>query len=180
LLTGIDVDDSREHALQEEFFAPILAVAELPGDDPATFLGRAVETANERLRGTLGANVIAHPRTIRTLGTTFDHAIAELRYGAVAINAWTGLGFLTPRATWGAYPGHALSDIQSGHGVVHNALLLADTERTVLRGPFHPRPKPPWFVTNRTASVTGRRLTEFAAWPKPSALAGIFASALRA
>ena len=89
------------------------------------------------------------------------------------------LGYLTPRATWGAFPGHPLTDIQSGQGVVHNALLLADTERTVVRGPFRPLVKPPWFVTNRTAAVTGRRLTAFAARPQWSALSGIFASAMR-
>ncbi|MEA2356135.1 MAG: hypothetical protein QOD61_2264, partial [Solirubrobacteraceae bacterium] len=79
----------------------------------------------------------------------------------------------------------------SGAGVVHNALLLAGTERTVVRGPFRPAPrslmrgeltlspKPPWFVGNRTADVTARRLTAFAARPRLRALPGIFASALR-
>ena len=180
LVGGLDIDDPAETALRDEWFAPVLGVAELPGDDagdvPAT---PPSTTANERLHGTLGANVIAHPRSIRALGSTFDDAIAELRYGTVAVNAWTGLGYLTPRATWGAFPGHPLTDIQSGQGVVHNALLLADTERTVVRGPFRPFPKPPWFVTNRTAAVTGRRLTAFAARPRWSALPGIFASALR-
>jgi hypothetical protein len=179
LVGDLNIDDPAETALQDEWFAPVLGVAELGGDDPATFLRAAVEASNERLHGTLGANVIAHPRSIRALGRTFDDAIAELRYGTIAVNAWTGLGYLTPRATWGAYPGHPLTDIQSGRGVVHNALLLADTERTVVRGPFRPLPKPPWFVTNRTAAMTGRRLTAFSAQPRWSALAGIFASAMR-
>ena len=120
-----------------------------------------------------------------------DDAVAELRYGTVAVNAWTGVGYLTQRASWGAFAGHTLTDIQSGIGVVHNALLLENPERTVVRGPFRPRrgrsstarlalmPKPPWFVTNRTAATTGRRLTAFAAGPSWSALPGIFASALR-
>jgi aldehyde dehydrogenase (NAD(P)+) len=49
-----------------------------------------------------------------------------------------------------------------------------------VRGPFRPLPKPSSFVTNRTAAVTGRRLTAFAA-PRSrwSALGGIFASGLR-
>ena len=179
LVSGLDIDDPSETALRDEWFAPVLGVAELPGDDPAAFLRTAVDAANERLHGTLGANVIAHPRSIRALGGSFEDAIAELRYGTVAVNAWTGLGYLTPRATWGAFPGHPLADIQSGQGVVHNALLLADTERTVVRGPFRPLVKPPWFATNRTAAVTGRRLTGFAARPRWSALPAIFASALR-
>jgi hypothetical protein len=158
---GLDIDDHSETALHDEWFAPVLGVCELPGEDPASFMRAAVDAANERLHGTLSANVVAHPRSIRALGRTFDDAIAELRYGTIAVNAWTGLGYLTPRATWGAFPGHPLTDIQSGRGVVHNALLLDGTERTVVRGPFHPRPKPPWFITNCTAAVTGRRLTEF-------------------
>ncbi|MGW0699016.1 hypothetical protein ACWD0A_06725 [Streptomyces sp. NPDC002867] len=40
-------------------------------------------------------------------------------------------------------------------------------------------PKPPWFVTSRTAATTGRLLTDFAAAPGWSALPRIFASALR-
>ena len=179
LVEGLDIKDRADTALLDEWFAPVLGICELPGDDPASFIRAAVNVANERLHGTLGANLIAHPRTIRALGRTFDDAIAELHYGTIAVNAWTGLGYLTPRATWGAFPGHPLTDIQSGRGVVHNALLLKDTERTVLRGPFHPRPKPPWFVTNRTAAVTAQRLTAFAAQPKWTALSGIFASALR-
>jgi hypothetical protein len=75
--------------------------------------------------------------------------------------------------------------------VVHNALLLNNTERTVVTGPFRPAPrsvlhgetsispKPPWFVTNRTAARTGRLLTEFIARPRWRALPAILASALR-
>jgi len=153
-------------------------------------------SANDRLHGTLGANIIVHPDTRRALGERFEHHIAALRYGTIAINAWTGVGYLAPYATWGAFPGHTLDDAQSGIGVVHNAFLLADTERTVVSGPFRPAPrslaprslwqgdatispKPPWFVDNRTAATTGRRLTSFAARPRIGALAPIFASASR-
>jgi aldehyde dehydrogenase (NAD(P)+) len=178
-----------ERALRTEYFAPVLAVTELPGTGSA-FLRAAVEAANDLFAGTLGVNVLVHPRTLRAAGSTFDEAIARLRYGAVAINCWTGFAFLTARATWGAFPGASLTDVQSGMGVVHNALLLDGTERTVVRGPFRPShrslgagftlsPRPPWFVGNRTAAVTGRRLTAFAARPGWAKLPGIFASALR-
>ena len=135
--------------------------------------------------------VTQHPRSAPPEATPFEDALAELRYGTITVNAWTGVGYLTAAATWGAFPGHTLADVQSGIGVVHNAVLLADPERTVLRGPFRPAPrallrgelsmspKPPWFVTNKTAATTGRRLVEFAARPRLSALPGIFLSALR-
>lgn len=109
----------------------------------------------------------------------------------MGVNAWTGVGFLTARASWGAFPGHTIDDVQSGSGVVHNALLIDDPERTVVRGPFRPAPRsivtgelsmsprPPWFVTNKTAATTGRRLSYFAAKPRWTSLPGIIASALR-
>lgn len=176
--------------LRTEYFSPVLGVVELPCAG-TEFLSRAVEFANTELTGTLGANVLAHPATIRDLGAGFDRALEQLRYGAIAVNAWTGLAFLAPRASWGAFPGHTLDDVQSGIGVVHNAFLLDDVERTVVRGPFRPAPrsvlhgeialspKPPWFVGNTTAAATGRKLTEFYATGNPARIPGIFWSALR-
>jgi aldehyde dehydrogenase (NAD(P)+) len=181
---------ARKELLNTEFFAPVLGVIELPGTG-TDFLTAAVATANDDFTGTLGVNLIAHPRTLKQLGPAFESAVAALRYGTVAINAWTAVGFLTATATWGAFPGHTLDDVQSGIGVVHNALLLESPERTVVRGPFRPlsrslrhgelsvMPKPPWFVTNRTADSTGRAMAAFAAAPGWARLPRIFASALR-
>ncbi|MBV1855172.1 aldehyde dehydrogenase family protein [Catellatospora tritici] len=190
LLWNLDLTDNAESAFGTEYFGPVLGIAELPGTG-AAFLDAAVEAANERLHGTLGANLVIDPRTRRQLGVRLREGIARLRYGTVGVNAWTGVGYLTPRATWGAFPGHTLDDVQSGRGVVHNALLLHRPERTVVYGPFRPlprsvmtgefslTPKPPWFVGNRTAATTGRRIVAFAARPRWSALPAIFASALR-
>jgi aldehyde dehydrogenase (NAD(P)+) len=169
----IEQVDPGTPALTTEYFAPVLGVVQLPGDG---FLDAAVALANEQFAGTLGVNLIAHPRS---LGIQLEEAIAELRYGTVAVNAWTGVGFLTASATWGAFPGHTLAEVGSGIGVVHNSLLIANSERTVVRGPFRPFPKPPWFVTNKTAASTGRLLTAFAARPRWTALPPVFMSALR-
>ncbi len=190
LITGLDLDDPGEPAYSTEYFAPVLAVAEIGGSGEK-FLRAAVHRCNDHLRGTLGANIIIHPTTMAALGEGFEEVVADLHYGTIAINCWTGVGYLTGAATWGAFPGHPLNDVQSGIGVVHNALLLAQPERTVVRGPFRPvprslvngelsiSPKPPWFVNNLTAATTGERLTAFAARPRWGALPGIFASALR-
>ncbi|WP_280341662.1 aldehyde dehydrogenase family protein [Nocardia neocaledoniensis] len=185
-----DLPTSDTPLLRTEYFSPVLGVVSLPGTG-AAFLRNAVDFANDELMGTLGANIIIDPATGKELGAHLDTAIENLRYGTVAVNAWTGLAFLTPRASWGAFPGHTLDDIQSGIGVVHNAFLLDDVERTVVRGPFRPAPrallrgeftlspKPPWFVTNKTGTGTGRKLTGFYGDGKPTRLPGIFASALR-
>lgn len=174
-----------------EFFAPILGVVELPGD-AASFLDGAVDRANGDFAGTLGANVIADPATMRALGRRFEGAIARLRYGTVTINTWTGVAFGIPAAPWGAFPGNRLSDVGSGIGVVHNALLIARPEKTVLRGPFRPFPrsvargegslfpKPPWFADARTAAETGRRMVEYERDRTPARLAAILTAAFRA
>ena len=180
----------REALLRTEYFGPVLGVIELDVADE-NFAEEAVRVANDEFVGTLGVNIIAHPDTIKGMGDRFDHLVEKLRYGTIAINAWTGVGYLTPTATWGAFPGHKRNDIQSGTGVVHNAFLLDRPERTVVRGPFRPAPrsvfrgewslspKPPWFVNNRTSATTGRLLVDFAGAPGWGKLPAIFASALR-
>ncbi|MEA9999987.1 aldehyde dehydrogenase family protein [Cryobacterium sp. RTS3] len=174
-----------------EAFAPVLGVIELGGTGQA-FLDAAVTAANEDFLGTLGANILGTPATIRRLGTGFTAALERLRYGTIAVNAWTGVGFLTAAAPWGAFPGHSLTDVQSGIGVVHNAFLLDDTERTIVRGPFRPFPrsawhgefalfpKPPWFVSARSAATTTRLLTEFVSRPSWWKTPAIFLAAFRA
>jgi acyl-CoA reductase-like NAD-dependent aldehyde dehydrogenase len=176
----VEVDDGQDAtALQStEYFAPVLGVVELPGTGQE-FLDAAVAHANDRLQGTLGANLIIDPATERSLGTGFERAVTELRYGSIAINSWTAFGFITPTLTWGAFPGNTLDEVGSGIGVVHNALLLDGVERSVVRGPFRPfprslpgfngggrltiLPKPPWFVSSRTGTAVSAGLTRFRA-----------------
>lgn len=185
LLVEIGADDDAAALESTEYFAPVLGVVALPGE-AQEFLDSAVAHANDRLQGTLGANILIDPSTQRSLGTGFERAIAELRYGSIAINAWTAFAFITPTLTWGAYPGNTLQDVGSGIGVVHNALLLDHVERSVLHGPFRPfprsasslwplnlskggggrftiLPKPPWFATARTGAVVSEGLTRFRA-----------------
>jgi len=185
LLADLDPGDADEPAFRSEYFGPVLGVTRLPGGGPAEFLDNAVAFCNERLTGDLGAALIAAPRSLRELGPRFETGIARLRYGTVAVNCWVGPIFGMPRATWGAFGGHDVHDVGSGVGIVHNALLLDPdhVERTVGRGPFRPWPRPLWFVTNRTAHVTGERMTRFAAEPSwgralPRVVAAI-ASSLR-
>lgn len=174
-----------------EYFAPVLGVVELPGTGQ-TFLDAAVAHANDRLQGTLGANVLIDPATEKALGSGFERALADLRYGSIAVNAWTAFGFITPTLTWGAYPGGTLQDVGSGIGVVHNALLLDNVERSVVRGPFRPfprslrggrftvLPKPPWFVSARTGAAVSEGLTRFRATGSIGILAKTLLQALRA
>jgi aldehyde dehydrogenase (NAD(P)+) len=191
LLITLDGEEEAGPLESTEYFAPVLGVLALPGTG-LEFLTSAIRRANRELVGTLGANIVISPATQRSFGPAFEEALADLRYGTIAVNTWTGIGFLTATAPWGAFPGHTVEDAESGIGVVHNAMLIDGPERTVLRGPFRPFPrsfaggefalfpKPPWFATARTAATTGRRLTRFASKPSWSRLPPVFTSAFRA
>lgn len=174
-----------------EVFAPWLAVRELAGTDSAAWLEAAIEYANEQLAGTLGANIVIHPTTLQQIGAQrFEELLLKLRYGAIAVNCWSGLAFLTPQASWGAFPGHTLEHVGSGLGVVHNTLLLPRPQRTVIHAPFRPfprsllggfslLPRPPWFITHRKAASVARLLTAFQHRPSALKLPQIFWQALR-
>lgn len=194
LLVEVGAGDDATAIETTEYFAPVLGVVELPSNGQE-FLDAAVAHANEKLAGTLGANVLIDPVTQAALGDGFERAIADLRYGAIAINSWTGYVFLTPNLTWGGFPGATMDDVESGIGVVHNARLLDRVERSVSRGPFRPfprsigalwgpgrfsiLPKPPWFVSSRTGATVSEEFTRFRMHGRLSTLVGAFLKALR-
>ncbi|MEU0431371.1 aldehyde dehydrogenase family protein [Streptomyces sp. NPDC006290] len=188
-----DVTGPDDVLVTDEVFASALGVVRLPGSTTAAYLRNAVGFANDSLPGTLGATLIVHPRTERSDRAAVETAVADLRYGTLGVNCWSAVGFLLGFTPWGAFPGHTRQDIGSGIGFVHNAFMLRDEdiEKTVLRAPFTPAPRglvtgdpslsprPPYFVTNRTALTTVERLTRFTAAPGPLRLPALFASALR-
>lgn len=179
------------YARAHEVFAPTLCEQMLPGGEAEDFLRRAIAYCNDELRGTLGANILIHPATIKALGPRWDELLRELKYGCIAVNAWTGLGYLLGAAPWGAFPGHVPNDVQSGIGSVHNTFMFDRPQRTVVQAPFRPfprnllsggttlLPKPPWFVSNRRAHRIGKQLFAFQVRPSWLKLPGIFLDALR-
>jgi aldehyde dehydrogenase (NAD(P)+) len=191
LITGVDSNAEQEYCFNTEFFGAIYAQISLPGKDTSDYLRNAVQFCNEKLQGTLGATIILHPTMMKKLRPILDEEIANLRYGSVGINVWNAGAYLLAQSTWGAYPGHTYGDIQSGMGIVRNSFFFDKPEKTVLHGSFYPfprswwhgdfslLPKPPWFVTNKTAHITARRVAKFATDPGYRQLPGIFVSALR-
>lgn len=180
-----------DHAHSSEVFAPLMTEMRLGGETAEAYLRNAIDYCNDHLHGTLGANIVIHPTTLKEIGKArFDELIASLKYGCIAINTWTGVGFLTVQGSWGAYPGHTLDDVQSGIGFVHNTYLFDKPERTVVTAPWRPfprnllsggltmLPKPPWFVTHRRAHIVGELLTRFIYKPSWLKLPRIFINAL--
>ena len=187
-----DVDpQSGASILRDEVFAGALGIVRLPGKRAPEFMRNAVEFCNDVLPGTLGATIIIDPHTRKANAAAFDEAISHLRYGDIGVNVWSAMNFLLGYTPWGAFPGHTPQDIGSGTGVVHNAFLLQHVQKTIAEIPFRPSPraiikgeltispKPVFFATNKTAETTIRRLVKFLVDGKPTALPGIFASALR-
>jgi hypothetical protein len=188
LITDVD-PHSGASILTDEVFAGVLGVVRLPGKTVEQFLDNAVEFANEVLPGTLGAVIAIDPKTRKQNAQAFDDAMARLRYGAIGINTWTGMAFAL--TTWGAFPGNTAQDIGSGTGMVHNTFMLPRPQKAVVEIPFRPAPrslfnreltlspKPVFFITNKTAETTVRRLARFLVHRNPIALPRIFLSALR-
>lgn len=191
LITDVNPSAEQEYCFDTEFFGAVYAQTSLPGQDTATFLRNAVRFCNEKLYGTLGATILIHPTTMKELGPVLDEAVADLHYGSVSVNVWNAIAYGLAQAAWGAYPGHDYANIQSGIGVVHNTFLFDKPEKTVTYGSFYPfprswlhgdsslMPKPPWFVTNKTAHITAKRVAKFTVDPGYRHLPGILVSALR-
>lgn len=178
VLEGVGTDEG-EYALANEPWAGIFSFVELEATTPAEYLDAAVPFANDRCWGTLSANVIVHPDTEAKLGDRFDRAIADLRYGSIAINAWTGLNYGLVNATWGAFPGHPLDDIESGQGVVHNGLLLDHPQKSVLKVPFVMKPTPAWFTDHKNNVQLGQRLVRFELSPSWFKVPGVALAAFK-
>jgi acyl-CoA reductase-like NAD-dependent aldehyde dehydrogenase len=154
-----------EYALTEEAFCGILAEVSLEAADAADFLNQSVQFTNDVLWGSLSCVVLIDPATQKKYRTELEGAIANLRYGGIGVNAWTGAVFLLGATTWGAFPGNTLDNIGSGRGVVHNTYLFDHPQKSVLRAPFRIWPTPIWFVDHRNLKELAQRFADLQAKP---------------
>ncbi|MEX1178304.1 MAG: aldehyde dehydrogenase family protein [Nitriliruptor sp.] len=182
LIPELDPTAEDDIAFTTEAFCGV--VGEVGLDAPRSvveYIEQAVEFCNEQLWGTLSATIIVHPRSLKdpAVAAAVERAIDELRYGSVVINHWSAVPYAMVSPTWGAYPGHPATDIQSGAGVVHNTYLLEDVEKSVCRGPFRMPMKPPWFHTHTQLHKLGPALAEFTATRDPKVLPRLLWAAAR-
>jgi hypothetical protein len=181
LLRNVDPANVGDVAFNVEAFCALTAETALAADSAADFVRRATDFCNDVAWGSLSMTLICDPRTMKEPATAaaIDEAIANLRYGSIGVNLWHALSFALGTTTWGAYPGHALNDIQSGTGVVGNAYMFSRPQKSVVRGPFVARPAPSWFATNKNAATVMRKLLDFEVRPSWTKLPGLFSAALR-
>jgi acyl-CoA reductase-like NAD-dependent aldehyde dehydrogenase len=180
-ISGLDPKARDEPLYTQEPFCSVISETRLGGTDPMEFLEQAVEFCNDTLWGTLNANLIVHPQSLKDprIYEAVERAIANLRYGVVAVNAFIGMPFVLAAPPWGAYPGSTPYDIQSGGGFVHNTSMLEGVEKTVFRAPLTTFPKPGYFAGHRTTHKMVPKIVameETASWAK---VAGIVFDAMR-
>ncbi len=181
LVRNVDASDPSEMCLNVEAFCALTSETAIEADSPAQFVERAVALCNDVVWGTLSMTILADPATMSdpVTGPAIDKAIADLRYGSIGVNIWHAMSFAFASTVWGAYPGHDITDIQSGTGFVGNSYLFARPQKSVVRGPFVARPAPVWFAPHPPGGEVMRKLLAFEATPSWSRLPGLLAAALR-
>ena len=182
LMHHLDPNDTDDICFNMESWCGQTSEVALPSDSLVEYIERAVDFCNDRIWGTLNATIIVHPKSLKdpAVNDAVERAIANLRYGSVAVNHWAGIVYGMVATTWGAFPGHTIDDIRSGQGVVHNTYMFDNPQKSVLRGPFRPFSKPPWFFDHRNAVDVGRKVTYFTADPSLMRLPGLLLASLRA
>ena len=181
LIRDVDAQDPNEICLNVEAFCALTSETALDASSPIEFLAEATEFCNERIWGTLSMTLLCDPRTLKQPGVAaaLERAVADLRYGSIGVNLWHAMSFAFATTAWGAYPGHEITDIQSGSGFVGNSFLFSQVQKSVVRGPFVASPAPAWFVTNRHAHVVLAKLLDFEAHPSWSKLPALLVAAFR-
>ena len=181
LIRGVDPSMRDDVSLNVEPFCALMSETALEAGSTVEYVDRAVEFCNDVVWGTLSMTILVDPRTLSVgpIGAAVDRAVANLRYGSIGVNAWHALSFAFATTSWGAYPGHEATDIQSGRGAVGNAYLFARPQKSVVRGPFVATPPPAWFATNPHAGQVMRRLLAFEADPSWFKVPGLVRAAMK-
>lgn len=181
LITDVDRAKKDDLIFTNEPWCTVISETGLEAGDAAKFCDEVTAFLNESVWGTLAANVLVHPETMKdpVASAAVEKMVRELKYGTVAINTWAGAVFGIGNSPWGGHPSATLQDIQSGRGWVHNSLLLDGVEKFVLRAPAKNFPISPWFPGHRTQHLLGRRLTTFEYAPSWLKVPGVAAAALR-
>ncbi len=179
LIPGVDSANHDDLCFTREPFISLYAETALEAADVVDYIRKAVEFANERLWGNLVASIVVHPASMRdaAIAAAVEQAIAELCYGSVVVNHWGALAHFMMDTPWGAYPGNAPYDIQSGAGFVNNPLMFDQPQKSVIRAHFDPLIDP-YLVNLSNSHLFHRQATRFHHDPSVWNLARLMWSAL--
>ncbi len=135
----------------------------LDSTDDLDFSKKAIDYCNNSLWGNLGASVIIKNHKRKGIKEITESYVNNMKYGTIAINEWSALGFIIPSLPWGGYPGNKDNDIQSGQDFVHNSLFFESALNGVVYSKFRMSRliDPLWFVTNKKGKKVFKNLTYF-------------------
>lgn len=126
-----------DYMMKNELFAPGFGFKFVEGNnDAAAFFSKVVPLVNEQCFGSLSLSIAIDPRTRAGLGKkAFDEILCDIQWGTVGVNVWAAYMNGNSLGTWGAPPGrHSDEDIQSGKGLMGNALLFNNVSKSTIEG----------------------------------------------
>eukprot|EP01060_Flectonema_neradi_P038513 TRINITY_DN8102_c0_g1_i3.p1 TRINITY_DN8102_c0_g1~~TRINITY_DN8102_c0_g1_i3.p1 ORF type:complete len:323 (+),score=58.44 TRINITY_DN8102_c0_g1_i3:788-1756(+) len=182
IVKSLTEKDLGSWSTQNEAFAPVLVNLEIEADGVKDFMKKTAEIVNsEKVFGSLSCSVMIHPTASEKIGNDgLDKWLKSMEWGTTSVNTWGGNGTLFPTGLWGAYPKHSPADVQSGIGVLSNALMYDFPQKQVLRSPFiadnHPRSAAP----SMTDALLLKRMSYYVANPGFCRFASLIAAAVRA
>jgi len=134
LVTGATIDS---YGLKNEAFCQVLIEVPLNvTDHPAVFLPEAVKFCNEKLYGSLCATVVVDDSTSKQYNGIIQHALSDLKYGTVSINAMACFGWFNPSLYWGNYKKKEDDGKESGVGHFGNLLGYEHAVKSVITDSF--------------------------------------------
>ncbi len=143
LRTSID-RQAEPHWFAREWFVPVAAETAVAADAMEDFCVAASRFTHD-LPGSLAASVTLPDGLSTPDRARVELLIEHLRYGVVAVNAWSALGYAVGNVPWGGFPGGTIEKPESGIGFVHNPQQLPLVHNSIVRGPLTVWPTPPWF-----------------------------------
>ena len=151
--------DDQPHWFAQEWFIPIAVETAVDGDSIEEFCTEISQFVRE-LPGTLAASVTRPDGMATHDASRVELLIEHLRYGVVAVNAWSALAYAVANIPWGGFPGGTIENPQSGIGHVHNPQFLPLVNNSILRAPLRVWPTPPWFPWHRKGKQLAGGVTE--------------------
>ena len=122
-------------ATQHEAFCQVVDEVVLDTAPTAdAFLPKAVEFANNKLHGTLGACILIDEDTKKAHRGLLDQAVTDLKYGGIAINTMPPYVWLNLFLTWGG--NEEGSEVVSGQGNFGNLLSFENIEKSIIETGF--------------------------------------------
>lgn len=116
-------------AIRNEAFSTVVIVATIDDTGVEDFMSKACDLCNNYMFGTLSCSLAVSDSSTKI--APVKNAIADLKYGCIMLNGWTGQSYGLFRLNWSGHPSEKLESIESGIGSVCNAMAFEHIEKSV-------------------------------------------------